>query len=285
MQRANQTTMLKSYEKEISWKAGVYAIAVHLALLGGLLISFNWKAAHPVPNVAEVELWDSIPNSALPSPPVLVPKIEPKVEPKIEPPPVVKEEPKPEPEPKVEAPKVDIALEKKKELEQKKLEEKAAKLEAEKLKKEKLDALRAELLKDEMRDNEKQLNDKKAKNEALKKLQQELSTEGDQQALSARASANAGVIDEYKRKIQDKIKGNVNNELCGDGKPVLKFKIDLLPSGELSGSPKLTKTSGLEACDDAVERAIMASQPLPLPEDVALKSQFRNLNLTFTPNN
>ncbi|MEI2614256.1 MAG: energy transducer TonB [Methylotenera sp.] len=93
------------------------------------------------------------------------------------------------------------------------------------------------------------------------------------------------VIDEYKRKIQDKIKGNVNNELCGDGKPVLKFKIDLLPSGELSGSPKLTKTSGIEACDDAVERAIMASQPLPLPEDVALKSQFRNLNLTFTPNN
>ncbi len=103
--------------------------------------------------------------------------------------------------------------------------------------------------------------------------------------MAAKASANAVVIDEYKRKIQDKIKGNVNNELCGDGKPVLKFKIDLLPSGELSGSPKLTKTSGLEACDDAVERAIMASQPLPLPDDVALKSQFRNLNLTFTPNN
>ena len=234
MRGPSQTTMLKSYEKEISWKAGAYAIAVHLALLGGLLISFNWKAAHPMLNVAEVELWESIPNSAPPPPPV--------IEPKIEPAPVVKDVPEPKPEAKVEEPKVDIALEKKKELEQKKLEEKAAKQEAEKLKKERLAAIQADTLKDEKRDSEKQLNDKKAKDE-LKKLQQELSAEGDQQALAAKAS------------------------------------------GELSGSPKLTKTSGIEACDDAVERAIMASQPLPLPEDVALKSQFRNLNLTFTPNN
>jgi len=276
MQRANQTTMLKSYEKEISWKAGAYAIAVHLALLGGLLISFNWKAAHPVLNVAEVELWESIPNSAPPPPPV--------IEPKIEPAPVVKDVPEPKPEAKVEEPKVDIALEQKKELEQKKLEEKAAKQEAEKLKKERLAAIQADTLKDEKRDSEKQLNDQKTK-DAIKKIQQDIDADGDQQALAAKASVNAGIIDEYKRKIQDKIKGNVNNELCGDGKPVLKFKIDLLPSGELSGNPKLTKTSGLEACDDAVERAIMASQPLPLPEDVALKSQFRNLNLTFTPNN
>ena len=276
MQRANQTTMLKSYEKEISWKAGAYAIAVHLALLGGLLISFNWKAAHPVLNVAEVELWESIPNTAPPPPPVIVPKIEPA--------PVVKDVPEPKPEAKVEEPKVDIALEQKKELEQKKLEEKAAKQEAEKLKKERLAAIQADTLKDEKRDSEKQLNDQKTK-DAIKKIQQDIDADGDQQALAAKASVNAGIIDEYKRKIQDKIKGNVNNELCGDGKPVLKFKIDLLPSGELSGNPKLTKTSGLEACDDAVERAIMASQPLPLPEDVALKSQFRNLNLTFTPNN
>ena len=48
--------MLRTYEKEVSWKAGAMAIAVHLALLGALLISFNWKAAHPVLNVAEVEL-------------------------------------------------------------------------------------------------------------------------------------------------------------------------------------------------------------------------------------
>ena len=206
------------------------------------------------------------------------------IEPKIEPAPVVKDVPEPKLEAKVEEPKVDIALEQKKELEQKKLEEKAAKQEAEKLKKERLAAIQADTLKDEKRDSEKQLNDQKTK-DAIKKIQQDIDADGDQQALAAKASVNAGIIDEYKRKIQDKIKGNVNNELCGDGKPVLKFKIDLLPSGELSGNPKLTKTSGLEACDDAVERAIMASQPLPLPEDVALKSQFRNLNLTLTPNN
>lgn len=274
--------MLRTYEKEVSWKAGAMAIAVHLALLGALLISFNWKAAHPVLNVAEVELWDSLPNS---TPPPQPPVVEPVVKAEL-PPLVVKEEPKPEPvvEPKVEEPKVDIALEKKKELEQKKAEEKAAKIAEDKRKKEQLAALQAESRQEEMRDNQKQVNDKKAKDE-LKKLQQEINTDGEQQALSAKASANAGVIDEYKRKIQDKIKGNVNNELCGDGKPVLKFKIDLLPTGELSGNPKLTKSSAIEACDEAVERAIIASQPLPLPEDATLKSQFRNLNLTFTPNN
>ncbi|MGB2831702.1 MAG: protein TolA, partial [Methylotenera sp.] len=198
MHRSTQSTMLRTYEKEVSWKAGVLAVAVHLALLGALLISFNWKAAHPVLNVAEVELWDSLPSNAPPPPP---PVIEPivKAEP---PPPVVKEEPKPEPvaEPKIEEPKVDIALEKKKELEQKKAEEKAAKIAEDKRKKEQLAALQAESRQEEMRDKEKQVKDKKAKDE-LKKLQQEINTDGEQQALSAKASANAGVIDEYKRKI------------------------------------------------------------------------------------
>ena len=46
--------MIRAYEKEVSWQAGGLAIAVHLALLGALLISFNWKAAHPVMNVTEV---------------------------------------------------------------------------------------------------------------------------------------------------------------------------------------------------------------------------------------
>ena len=88
---------------------------VHLALLGALLISFNWKAAHPVLSVTEVELWDSIPTQATQKPEPVV-KEEPKP---VVPKPVVKEESKPEPKPIVEdkpkdEPKVDIALEKRK---------------------------------------------------------------------------------------------------------------------------------------------------------------------------
>lgn len=270
--------MFRKAEKEVAWKAGVYAIAVHGILLGTLLISFNWKSAHPVLNVAEVELWDSLPTSATAPPSAPEPKVEPKPEPKVEPPPVVKEEPKPEPE--VEEPKVDIELEKKKD------EEKLKKLAEDKLKKEKADALKK--LQQEALDDAPDNNKQKPKDDALKKLQQDALAEenaaGEQEAKAAKAEASKGVIDEYRRKIQDKIKGNVNKSLCGDGDPVLKFQINLMPTGELSGNPKLSKSSGIEACDEAVERAIIASQPLPMPEDADLKSQFKNLNLTFNPN-
>ncbi|MDP1766351.1 MAG: cell envelope integrity protein TolA [Methylotenera sp.] len=281
--------MIRAYEKEVSWKAGGLAIAVHLALLGGLLISFNWKAAHPIVSVTEVELWDSIPNNAAPPPP---PEVKPVVKIDSPPKPIVKEPEPPEPLAK-EEPKVDIALEKKKvleqkqkELEQKKVEEKLKKDKALEQKKQ-LAALQEETRKDEMRDIDKQISDKKAK-EALKKLQQEAladeKTTGDQQALSAKAAANAGVLDEFRNKIQTKIRGNVNKTLCGEGNPELRFDIGLLPTGEISGSPKLVKSSGNEVCDEAVERAIIASQPLPLPSDPSLFSQFRNLKLKFRPN-
>lgn len=277
--------MIKKYEKESTWKAGVLAIAVHVVLFGALLISFNWKAAHPIQNVAEVELWDSLPSTA---PPVVEHKVEPKPEPKIEPPPVVQEKPEPKiAEPKVEEPKVDIALEKKKELEKKKAE----KLELDQLKKEEemekkkqLAALQKAMLNDAQPDINKQLKEKKAKEDALKALQNDLAADGEKQANAGKAAASKGVVDEYRRKIQEKIKGNVNNSLCGDGNPVIKFQISLLPTGELSGHPKRTKSSDIDACDEAVERAIMASQPLPMPDDVSLKTEFRNLNLTFEPN-
>jgi colicin import membrane protein len=271
--------MIRTYEKEVSWKAGGLAIAVHLALLGALLISFNWKAAHPVLNVTEVELWDSIPNQAAQMPePVVKAETKPiiKEEPKSEPKPIAEEKPK-------EEPLVDIAMEKKKKA-------LALKKEADLQKKEKaleqmkqLDALKEEALKDDVRKPVKE-----NKPDALKKLQQEAlaeeKTAGDQQAIGAKAAANAGVIGEFTDKIKAKIRGNVNKSLCGDGNPELKFEIGLLPTGELSGSPKLIKSSGSAACDEAVERAIMASEPLPLPSDASLMAQFRNLKLKFRPN-
>lgn len=269
--------MIRSDEKEVSWKAGALAIAVHLILLGALLISFNWKAAHAVLNVAEVELWDSVPNAKATktAPPERVVKEAPPPEPvvKEEPKTVVAEEPQPE---TAKEPEVDIALENKlKALEQKKAEEK--------LKKNKLAELQAEALKDEVHESDKSIKDKQ-----LKKLQQEALAEesaaNDQQALSAKAAANAGIVDEFKNKIQAKIRSNVNKTLCGDGDPELKFEIGLLPTGELSANPKLIKSSGSPACDEAVERAIMASEPLPLPNDASLFSQFRNLTLKFRPN-
>jgi colicin import membrane protein len=275
--------MLRKHENTVSWKAGILAIAVHAVLLVAMLVSFNWKAAHTVLNVTEVELWDKIPQS---NPPVVVE--EPKPEPEPEPP-VVKEEPKPEPvveeKPKVEEPKVDIELEKKKkELEQKEVEQKQKELD-DLRKKEALDKIKQEAREDQLRDKkaaEKQ--EKLERDKALRKLQEDMSNENGADEAKASSAANASLIGEYKAKIQAKIKNNVNKTLCGDGSPEIRIEISVLPTGQIGGTPKITKSSGNEACDGAVERAIIASEPLPLPDDPELKAQFRNLNLKFTPN-
>ena len=279
--------MIRKHENSDSWRAAILAIAVHAALLIGMLVSINWKAAHPVLNVTEVELWDKIPQSN----PVVEPSKPEVPEEKPEPPPVVKEEPKPEPkpepkvEPKVEEPKVDIELEqKKKEIVQKVADEKL-KIEKALEQKKKLAALQAELREDQLSEKKSaEKQEKLERDKALRKLQEDMSNENGADDAKASSAANAGIINEYKAKIQAKIKANVNKNLCGDGSPEIRVEISVLPTGQISGTPKITKSSENSACDEAVERAIIASEPLPLPEDPDLKSQFRNLNLKFTPN-
>lgn len=277
--------MIRKHENSDAWKAGIFAISVHAILLAGMLFSFNWKAAHPVLNVTEVELWDNLPNV--------------KPAPVLQSPSVIKDLPKPVVEapakvdveqPKPEEHKVDIELEnKKKELENKAHEEKIKLAKLAEIRKEKqqlenkkkLEALQAELRNDEL--NDKNANEQKQK-EALKKLQQESLSDEDVANEKQGSTANASLIGEFKAKIQAKIRGKVNKTLCAEGNPELRFEINLLPTGELSGSPKITKSSGNSACDDAVERAIISSEPLPLPSDPSLFASFRNLSLRFKPN-
>ncbi len=279
--------MFRSHETSIAWKSGMLALLVHVVLLGALIFSFNWKAAHTVVVVSEVELWDALPN-------ISKPESKPKVKetPKIKPPePVVEPkviEPEPEPEPKVEEPKVeeakpevDIALEKKKKEAEKLAEEKKKEAEklAEKKKKEEAEAKKklAELQKELLEETDPKA---KAREDAIKKLQEEM--RGD--AVKPTLAANQGVVNEYMAKIQAKIRGNVNRGLCGDGNPELTFAVNLLPNGEFVSNPRLVKSSGNAACDGAVERAIIASEPFPLPSDPDALAEFRNLNLNFKPN-
>ena len=279
--------MIRKHENSVTWKAGALAVGVHVVLLVGMLVSFNWKSAHPVQNVTEVELWDKLPAPKTVDVPKPEPKpvVEEKPEPKPEPKPIVEEKPKPE------EPKVDIALEKKKkELEQKQAEKEKLEL----LKKDKalaqkkqLEALQAATREDDLKDKQALRDNKaaeKANKDALKKLQQDSLSEEKGNDDKLASDANASLIGEYKSKIQAKIKANVNKTLCGDGSPEIKVEISVLPTGEIGGTPKITKSSGSDACDEAVERAIIASQPLPLPEDASLKAQFKHLNLKFRPN-
>lgn len=260
--------MIRRRESPHAAMAGLLALLVHGLFFMLLVVSFSWKNIPPQ-QIAQVELWDSLPRVAAPEPkpepPPPPPKIEPKPEPVLPPEPKAEIQLKPKPPlpevkkpPKVEPKKPDPALKAKAE---------------EKQRKEALRQLQQDLLQDERpldHDADNSIAEAKAAAEAKRAAQ----------ALAA----SSGVVDEYKARIVAKIKRNVNKQLCGSGRPELIYAIAVMPTGEVSGTPRLVKGSGLPACDQAVERAILQAQPLPLPPQPELFAHFRDLTLTFRPN-
>ena len=54
--------MIRPQEKIIARRAAIYAASVHILLIMIMIVSFEWRVK--LPQVAEVELWDSIPQSS-----------------------------------------------------------------------------------------------------------------------------------------------------------------------------------------------------------------------------
>ena len=187
----------------------------------------------------------------------------------------------------------DIKLKKKKAAEKKakKLKKQKAIKDLKKkvLKQEKLDKLKKEMLEKEKVER---LQQQVIEQQKIEKMQAELrENELKQQKKPAlegenevKGGVNTGELNKYKLLIQQKIQQNVNQQLCGLDYINLEFRISLMPTGELLGQPKMTKSSKIKSCDDAVERAIIQSQPLPLPKDSGLFSKLKNLELKFHPN-
>ena len=108
-----------------------------------------------------------------------------------------------------------------------------------------------------------------------------IAIESDKEVL---AGINSGELNRFKALIQQKIQQNVNNQLCGLDRVELEFEISLMPTGDLLGEPKMTQSSKIASCDAAVERAILQSQPLPIPQDKKLFKRLKDLKLKFHPN-
>ena len=257
--------MIRPQEKIIARRAAIYAASVHILLIMIMIVSFEWRVK--LPQVAEVELWDSIPQSS--AKPIETPAPEKKVE--VEPPkPVDKPSKVEEIIKSLTSDKADISLKQKKEEERKKLEDQKKK------------------------DDLKKIQEDLLKQDQLAKLQQELLQEKPKPSLNRHeemkqsnaqeGGAKLGEMDKYKVLIQRKIQQNVNKQLSGSTPVELQFEIGLMPTGELIGNPKMLKSSGIPVCDESVERAIFQSQPLPVPTDTDLFSKFKNLKLNFHPN-
>jgi colicin import membrane protein len=222
----------------------------HTVLIAVLFLGVRFQSH--APTTVEVELWEPPP----PAPPA--PVIE---QPKPPPPAVVK----PEPEPEVKKP--DIALPEK----PKPKPKPEPKLEAKPKPKPKPDlAFQKELREQAAREQQQLAAEEKDRQERQMR---------DLIAKQQAAAVQKGLAS-WSDKIRGKVRGNIILPLEVPGNPEAIFDVALLPTGEVL-SVRKRKSSGNAAYDDAVERAIMKSSPLPLPDD---RSIFRrDLELKFRP--
>lgn len=234
----------------VNTPAAVLSVAVHLALFAFLFFGIRWQSK--LPDAVVVELWDRPP--VLEQPAVApTPKPEPVVEPKPEP----KVEPKPEPKVELKPAKPDIVVEK----EKKPAPKKEPKTEPKKVEPTVRKFDRAQAIQKEAERDLRQVSPARTP------------------VLPQRAGGPVA-DNSYVNKIRNAVKRRVVIPPGITGNPEAIFDVVQLPTGEVL-SAQLRKSSGNRAYDEAVERAILISSPLPPPDR---PEQFeRDLQLKFRP--
>jgi colicin import membrane protein len=269
------------------WAAAILAVAVHIAFVLFLVFSVNWQSRKPEILTAELYAPEKIaPPKPQPEPPK--PQPEPP-KPQPEPPTPQPEPPKPAPEPpKPPQPsQADIELKEK----QERLKKEQAERERQEAEKREAEKREAEKRETEKREAEKREADRKAQEKRLAETRERQAREA--QALQAQAErerlrqqqiaadqARAKSATDYIRRIQAKVRGNVTLPPDLNGNPEAIFDVVQLPTGEII-DVQLVKSSGARAYDEAVQRAILKSSPLPLPDSPDLFR--RSLTLKFRP--
>jgi colicin import membrane protein len=230
------------------------AFAIHAVLIAVMFFGVRMQSYQP--ETVSVELWEP-PPPPLPSPVVEPPKPQPKIEP----------EP-PKPEPKIEKPEI---LEKPAPKPKPKADPKPKPKPPPPLAKPKPAPRDLELEKrarEELAREQSEFRERQAKAQARDQAARE------QEA--ARISAMAAWVS----RIRNKIRGNINLPQDLTGNPEAIFDVALLPTGEVL-TVRMRKSSGHRGYDEAVERAILKSSPLPKPEPASLFD--RQLELRFRP--
>ena len=283
IRNSNAWTIL---ENDHNLQANLFSFLIHFLLFIFMVFSIQWQTK--IPNYAEVELWDAVPTQIKTKQIKKEPKKTKQIKKtKVIPPKITSQQLKTNEEAEIKLKKKKAA--EKKELARKKKFQEIKKLQAKLLKQEEIEKLQDKLLEQEKLD---QIKDKLLEQEKVDKLQDSirdeelvkkprLAIEADKELL---AGINSGELDRFKALIQQKIQQNVNNQLCGLDRVELEFEISLMPTGDLLGEPKMTQSSNIASCDAAVERAILQSQPLPIPKNNKLFKRLKDLKLKFHPN-
>ncbi len=243
-----------AYYEPYKVPAGILALVVHSLFFALLYFGFNWNRQAFSNPAMTVELWSSLPEDVVRLP--ATPKIE------------VAAPAPPPPQEKIAGP--DIVMPEKKKPAAKPVE---AKPEKTKPVPKTIEAVKPR---------------PDAKTPAAQNADARIA---DQQAAQHQAAqtrqdeqdaANGRVVDEFRAKINAKIRRNVVNPPGVTKDARAEFMETLLPGGAVLKAD-LVKSSGNAAYDDAVERAILKSDPLPVPQDALLFNRFRQLDLVFKP--
>jgi len=232
------------------------AVAMHALLVFGLWFAVQWRTTSEAPAVAE--LWEPLPAVEQPAPP---------------PPP-----PAPA-QPEAPHPEADI-------VQQQQVKPHAPEQESpppvERRPIEKPAPPKKEPKKVEPKPSPEQIE--REQHQAEERQQAEIARLTGQVAGSARApAASPGVIDDAYKAL---IKGCIFPHIVfavpdGTSSQVYaEFQVDLLPTGEQAGPPKLIRPSGLSGWDDAAERAIIRCDPFPRRPDGTAP---RSISLTMRP--
>jgi colicin import membrane protein len=266
------------------WLALLLALLVEAAFVGVLIVSVRWQNRRPEPVTAELYAppVKAAVTEAPPAPPPLP-------APQPAPPPLPAPQPAPPPpppavappEPKVAKPdtrSADIALKARQEEERRKKDE-AIRKEAE--------ARALQEAEDRRKlDEKKKLDEARVRQQrATDAMRAQAEREGETRAQAdrearARAQQTSKAESDWIRSIQAKVRGNVIIPPDMAGNPEAIFEVVQLPTGEII-DVQLRKSSGVRAYDDAVQRAILKSSPLPRPERAELFQ--RSLTLKFRP--
>lgn len=231
--------------------AGILALAVHGAFFSLLYFGFSWQATQL--EMMSVELWQTLPETV--EAPVEKPRVE-EVVPPVQP-------------QKIEQP--DIVIPEKKKVEVKRVEKKpvnkkaVAKQAAHKTEGKQSHELKPAEMKPDEQNQDMLIAEQQAERDRAEQV-----------------AAKGRVANEYKAKIQNKITINIVMPPGVKDDALAIFRVTLLPGGAVLSTEK-KKSSGNEAYDNAVERAILKSDPLPLPPDPTMFKDFRILELKFQP--
>jgi colicin import membrane protein len=241
--------------------AFMISLAAHTALFLAIAFVVRWKTEPAGP--VSAELWGGLPPIVEPAPPPPPIRIERAPEPEFVKPDIVIEEqkPKPRPEPRPE-----------KKVEPVKKVDPPRKAEPD--------------LKAVQRQRDEEARAQKAAEAAAEKQHQAAlarMTAAATGAPGSAASGSPGFSDSYKGQIAGCIKPHIAFNVPSGIRPgqhTATFEVNLLPTGEQVGPPRMIKSSGLPAYDQAVERAIRRCDPFPRPREGSVP---RLVPLDFDP--